>query len=36
VENPYEKGNSSMRILEAIKTTSISNILKKEFYNLTV
>jgi GDP/UDP-N,N'-diacetylbacillosamine 2-epimerase (hydrolysing) len=35
VVNPYEKGNSSNKILEEIQNTSINNILKKEFYNIT-
>lgn len=35
VVNPYGEGNSSFKILEEIQNSSINNILKKQFYNIT-
>ena len=35
VENPHGEGNSSIKILEEIQNSSVNNILKKEFYNIT-
>lgn len=32
--NPYGKGNASSRIIKALKTLPLDNILKKEFYDL--
>ncbi|CAM3852221.1 UDP-N-acetylglucosamine 2-epimerase [Aquirufa aurantiipilula] len=34
IENPYGKGNSSIKIVEAIQNSLTRNILKKEFFNL--
>jgi GDP/UDP-N,N'-diacetylbacillosamine 2-epimerase (hydrolysing) len=34
VDNPYGKGNSSEVIIDALKKTSLDNILKKRFYDL--
>lgn len=33
-DNPYGKGNSSIKIVEVIQNARIQNILKKEFFNL--
>jgi GDP/UDP-N,N'-diacetylbacillosamine 2-epimerase (hydrolysing) len=35
VVNPYDSGNSSFKIVEAIQNTSRINILKKEFLNIS-
>jgi GDP/UDP-N,N'-diacetylbacillosamine 2-epimerase (hydrolysing) len=35
IKNPYGEGNSSIKILDTILNTSVNNILKKEFYNIS-
>ena len=35
IKNPYGEGNSSTKILDTIINTSVNNILKKKFYNIT-
>lgn len=35
IKNPYGEGNSSIKILDAILSKSVHNILKKKFYNIT-
>ena len=34
IENPYGDGNTSERIVEVLKTHSLSNILKKQFHDM--
>ena len=34
VENPYGEGNASMRILDILRQTDFSGLLKKSFYDL--
>jgi UDP-N-acetylglucosamine 2-epimerase len=34
IENPYGNGNTSERIVEVLKTHSLSDILKKKFHDL--
>ena len=33
-QNPYGTGNASIKIIDVIKKTDVSNIIKKSFYDL--
>ena len=34
IQNPYDQGNSSKKVIKVLKTDLLDNILKKSFYNL--
>jgi len=34
VENPYDKGNSSKKIVSILKKVDLTEIIKKSFYDL--
>ena len=35
VKNPYDNGQSSIKIVDVLKSLNLENILKKEFYNIS-